>query len=94
MDMYNLCVKIEWEQTRQLSTGVTVPTGCEVRIYTWRLLMGLVMISIGGQVFENFRKVNTVVLKIMSSFRSLLESSILAFLPSSSIRTKTVSLNL
>ena len=66
MDMYNLCVKIEWEQTRQLSTGVTVPTGCEVRIYTWRLLMGLVMISIGGQVFDNFWKVNIAAVKIKS----------------------------
>ena len=56
--------------------------------------MGLVMISIGGQVFDNFRKVNIMVFKINSLFRFLLESSILAFLPLSSIRTKTVSLNL
>ena len=56
--------------------------------------MGLVMISIGGQVFDNFRKVNIMVCKINLLFRFLLESSILAFLPSSSIPTKTVSLNL
>merc|ERR1712037_159322 len=51
MVMYDLCGKIDWEQTRTLDNGVSVPTGCEVRPFTWKCLLFLVLISITGQVF-------------------------------------------
>ncbi|CBY32504.1 unnamed protein product [Oikopleura dioica] len=51
MVMYDLCGKIEWEQTRQLVSGASVPTGCEVKPFTWKCLLLLVLISITGQVF-------------------------------------------
>ena len=55
MVMHELCNKIDWEQTRQLETGITVPTGCEVKFFTWKILLGLVLISLGGQVNFNYR---------------------------------------
>ncbi|CAG5111696.1 Oidioi.mRNA.OKI2018_I69.chr2.g5974.t1.cds [Oikopleura dioica] len=50
MVMYDLCGKIDWEQTRTLENGVSVPTGCEVRPFTWKCLLFLVLISISGQI--------------------------------------------
>ena len=51
MVMYDLCGKIKWEQTRTLpGTGQTVPTGCEVKPFTWKCLLILVLLSLGIQV--------------------------------------------
>ena len=65
MVMYDLCGKIKWEQTRTLpGTGQTVPTGCEVKPFTWKCLLILVLLSLGIQVMLaiklNFRTLITL----------------------------------
>ena len=50
--MYDLCNKIDWEQTRVLENGTTVTTGCEVKPFIWKMLLVLVLLSIGGQVMK------------------------------------------
>ena len=50
MVMYDLCSKINWDQSRLLADGAAVPTGCEVRPLTWKLLLFMVIVSLGGQV--------------------------------------------
>ena len=56
MDMYNLCVKIDWARTRRIKRAddsfVTVPTGCNMELFSWKLLIGLVLTSVGGQVIN------------------------------------------
>ena len=50
MGMQDLCGKINWEQTRVLKNGASVPTGCDVRQFTWKCLLFLVLVSMIGQV--------------------------------------------
>ncbi|CAG5097498.1 Oidioi.mRNA.OKI2018_I69.XSR.g15099.t1.cds [Oikopleura dioica] len=50
MGMEDLCGKINWEQTRLLEDGTSVPTGCDVRQFTWKCLLFLVLVSILGQI--------------------------------------------
>ena len=52
MVMKDLCTKIKWSQTRKLDTGEVVPTGCDLKPFTWQMLFVMVMISLGGQVIE------------------------------------------
>ena len=50
MHTYELCDKINWKSKRLLESGLVVPSGCHMKNLTWKILMGLVLVSIGGQV--------------------------------------------
>ena len=43
--------KINWKFKHKLETGQVIPSGCDVKFFTWKFLMGLVLLSIGGQVY-------------------------------------------
>lgn len=55
MHTFELCDKINWKFKHKLETGQVVPSGCDVKFFTWKILMGLVLLSIGGQVYSKMQ---------------------------------------
>ena len=80
MVMYDLCGKIKWEQTRTLpGTGQTVPTGCEVKPFTWKCLLILVLLSLGIQVMVSNEWYFQTLITFENNYPMLIMNKIVVF---------------